>query len=101
MRSAEAETFTAETWYAVGKDVILPDCRLLLLAGFVVKPMYLRKLEAFKVEYVYVEEGYFEPIDELEEERLYSHAAATIKSIFAMTSRNRDTEHHTGQRYSQ
>jgi HD-GYP domain-containing protein (c-di-GMP phosphodiesterase class II) len=76
----------------LAKDVILPDGRLLLLAGFVVKPMYLRKLEAFKVEYVYVEEGYFEPIDELEEERLYSHAAATIKSIFAMTSRNRDTD---------
>lgn len=73
----------------LAKDVILPDGRLLLLAGFIVKPLYLRKLEAFRVEYVYVEEGYFEPLEEFEEERLYNHAAATIKSIFALAGRDR------------
>lgn len=73
----------------LAKDVILPDGRLLLLAGFIVKPLYLRKLEAFRVEYVYVEEGYFEPLEEFEEERLYNHAAATIKSIFALVGRDR------------
>lgn len=76
----------------LARDVILPDGRLLLLAGFVIKPMYLRKLEAFKVGYVYVEEGVFEPIEEFEEERLYNHAASTIKHIFAMTGRNRNAD---------
>ena len=76
----------------LAKDVILPDGRLLLLAGFIVKPLYLRKLEAFKVDYVYVEDGEYEPLEEFEEERLYNHAAATIKSIFAMTGKNRDAD---------
>jgi HD-GYP domain-containing protein (c-di-GMP phosphodiesterase class II) len=76
----------------LARDVILPDGRLLLLAGFVVKPLYLRKLEAFRIEHVYVDEDFFEPVEEFEEERLYNHAAATIKTIFAMARRNRDAD---------
>lgn len=76
----------------LAKDVILPDGRLLLLAGFVIKPIYLRKLEAFKVEKVYIEEGPFEPLEEFVEERLYNHAVSTIKNIFTMTKRDRDTD---------
>ena len=76
----------------LAKDVILPDGRLLLLAGFIVKPLYLRKLEAFNVDYVYVEEGEYEPIEEFEEEKLYNHAAATIKNIFTMARRDRDVD---------
>jgi len=44
------------------------------------------------VDYVYVEDGEYEPLEEFEEERLYNHAAATIKSIFAMTGKNRDAD---------
>lgn len=76
----------------LARDVILPDGRLLLLAGFVIKPVYLRKLEAFGVRTVYVEEGYYEPIEEYFEERLYNHAVATIKNIFTMTKRNWDPD---------
>jgi len=76
----------------LAKDVILPDGRLLLLAGFVIKPLYIRKLEAFKIDKVYVEEGYYEPVEEFEEERLYNHAASTIKNIFTMAKRDQDTD---------
>ncbi len=76
----------------LARDVILPDGRLLLLAGFAVKPLYLRKLEAFRIENVYVEEGPFVPIEEFEEERLYNHASATIKNIFTMAKRNKDAD---------
>ena len=44
------------------------------------------------MDYVYVEDGEYEPLEEFEEERLYNHAAATIKSIFAMTGKNRDAD---------
>lgn len=73
----------------LAKDVILPDGRLLLLSGFAIKPMYIRRLEAFRVEKVYVEEGHFDPIEEFEEERVYNHAVDTIKYIFSMTKRSR------------
>ncbi|HOJ79433.1 MAG TPA: HD-GYP domain-containing protein [Clostridiales bacterium] len=76
----------------LAKDVILPDGRLLLLAGFIVKPLYLRKLEAFNVDYVYVEDGEYEPFEEFEEEKLYNHAAATIKNIFTLARRDRDVD---------
>jgi len=76
----------------LAKDVILPDGRLLLLAGFTIKPLYLRKLEAFKIDTVYVEEGQYDLIEEFEEERLYNHAAATIRNIFSMARRNQDAD---------
>ena len=76
----------------LAKDVILPDGRLLLLSGFTIKPMYLRRLESFRVEKVYVEEGHFEPIEEFVEERVYSHAVATIKNIFTLTKRTLDAD---------
>jgi HD-GYP domain-containing protein (c-di-GMP phosphodiesterase class II) len=76
----------------LAKDVILPDGRLLLLSGFAIKPMSLRKLKAFNVDKVYIEEGNYEPIEEFEEERVYNHAVETIKDIFTMTRKNRDSD---------
>lgn len=76
----------------LAKDVRLPDGRLLLLAGFAVKPLYLRKLEAFSIEYVYVEEGQYTPIEEFEEEKVYNHAYATIKNIFAMARKDENAD---------
>ncbi len=72
----------------LAKDVRLPDGRLLLLAGFAVKPLYLRKLEAFNINHVCVEEGQYTPIEEFEEEKIYNHASATIKNIFAMARKD-------------
>ncbi len=68
----------------IAKDIILSDGRLLLLAGFYIKPLYLRALDAFKVKYVFVEEGEYSPIEELEEEKIYNHAAYVIKNAFKL-----------------
>jgi len=72
----------------LAKDVRLRDGRLLLLSGFIVKPLYIRKLEAFNVNDIFVEEGPYTPIEEFEEEKLYNHAAVTIKNIFSMARKN-------------
>ena len=76
----------------LAKDVRLEDGRLLLLAGFALKPLYFRKLEAFNVEHVYVEEGPYTPIEEFEEEKLYNHASTTIKNIFATARKDEKTD---------
>ena len=70
----------------LAKDVILSDGRLLLLAGYAIKPLYIRKLEAFGITDVYIEENTFIPVTGLEEEKVYNHAASMIKNIFAITS---------------
>lgn len=72
----------------LAKDVILEDGRLLLLAGFAIKPLYIRKFKALNITNVYVEEVPFTPIEEFEEERVYNHAAATIKNIFSSTRKD-------------
>lgn len=76
----------------LAKDVILPDGRLLLLAGFVIKPLYIRKLEAFQVVDVFVEDGPYMPIEDFEEERVYMHAASIIKNVFAMAKKENSVE---------
>ena len=58
IRRDQVGTLTVETWHAAGKRCDIADGRLLLLAGFVVKPLYLRKLEAFRIEHVYVDEDF-------------------------------------------
>ncbi len=68
----------------LAKDVYLPDGRILLLSGFVVKERYIRKLELFKVPYVYVMEGELAKIENISEEKVYSEAFHSIKSV--MTS---------------
>jgi len=76
----------------LSKDVILSDGRLLLLAGFAIKPLYIRKLEAFNVPNVFVEDGPFTPMEDFEEERVYNHAATTIKNIFSLTKNDNSVE---------
>ncbi len=72
----------------LAKDVVLEDGRLLLLAGFVIKPLYLRKLEAFKIATVYIESTTFSSTNEFEEEVLYKQAASSIKECFILTRDN-------------
>lgn len=72
----------------LAKDVILEDGRLLLLAGFAIKPLYIRKLIAFNVTDIYIEEGSFTPVEEFEEEKVYNHAAKTIKNIFSLARKD-------------
>ncbi|MGE5614007.1 MAG: HD-GYP domain-containing protein [Bacillota bacterium] len=72
----------------LARDIVLDDGRLLLLAGFSIKPLYIRKLEAFNIREVYVEDGPYEVMEEFEEERIYTHAAAIIKRVFSLTQKN-------------
>ncbi len=66
----------------LARDVILSDGRLLLMAGFFIKPLYIRKLEAFNVTHITVEDCSYTPIEENEEEKVYNHAKSTVKKIF-------------------
>jgi putative nucleotidyltransferase with HDIG domain len=64
----------------LAQDVVLDDGRILLLKGFTIKPRYIQKLEAYKVPYIYVDEGFFAS-EEVNEERIYEDAFHTIKEI--------------------
>lgn len=64
----------------LAKDVVLDDGRILLLKGFTIKPRYIKKLEAYKVPYVVVEDTLVE-LDEISEERVYEDAFTNIKDI--------------------
>lgn len=72
----------------LAKDIYLHDGRLLLLAGFAIKSIYIRKLEAFNVNEIYVEEGQYTPVEEYDEEKIYNHAAETVKNIFTMARKD-------------
>lgn len=76
----------------LAKDVRLKDGRLLLLAGFAIKPLYIRKLEAFNVASVYVEEGPYKYIEEYTEEKLYKEAHTTIRKVFALVRDNKEVD---------
>lgn len=67
----------------IAKDVYLPDGRLLLLKGFAIKPRYLMKIELFEIPYVYIEEGEELPIEEISEEKVYTEAFTTIKTVLS------------------
>lgn len=73
----------------LASDVILPDGRLLLLSGFIMKPLYIRKLKMFNVPYVYVEDDFFTPTEESEEEKIYSQAVDVIRNFFSLASKNK------------
>lgn len=76
----------------LAKDVILPDGRLLLLAGFIIKPMYMRKLAAFNIHEVYIDKDSFTPVEELYEEKLYRYAQDTIREIFTQVRNGKDSK---------
>ncbi len=64
----------------LAKDVVLDDGRILLLKGFTIKPRYIKKLEAYKVPYISVEDTMVDP-EEISEERVYEDAFTNIKEI--------------------
>lgn len=67
----------------IAKDVYLPNGHLLLLAGFTVKPRYIEKMKAFHIEYIYVEEDRIVPLEAISEEKIYSEAFGTMKSVLS------------------
>lgn len=73
----------------LAEDVILPDGRLLLLAGFILRPLYIKKLKMFNVHYVYVEDDFLASTEECEEEKIYNNAVDTLKSFFSLASNNK------------
>ncbi len=76
----------------LARDVKLKDGRLLLLSGFVIKPLSIRKLEAFNIQEVCVDENSYTPIEEFYEEKLYQHSHAIIKKIFTQVRNGQDSE---------
>lgn len=65
----------------LAKDVYLSDGRLLLLAGFVIKPRYIRKMELLGVTSVYIYKEQQISQEEISEEKVYSEAFNTIKNV--------------------
>jgi HD-GYP domain-containing protein (c-di-GMP phosphodiesterase class II) len=76
----------------LAKDVYLPDGRILLLAGFVIKERYIRKLELFKVPFVYVTEEELATLENISEEKVYSEAFHSIKSIMVSVRQGKDID---------
>lgn len=76
----------------LAKDVYLPDGRLLLLTGFAIKPRYLRKLELFEIPYVYISEESEFTLEEISEEKVYSEAFCTIKSVLTAVRDGQDID---------
>lgn len=76
----------------LAEDVRLQDDRLLLLAGFAIKPLYIRKLKSFNVHFVHVEEGPCEPVEEYTEEKLYREAHSTIRKVFSLVRDNKTVD---------
>mgnify|MGYP005841486587 CR=1 FL=1 len=65
----------------LAKDVLLKDGRLLLLANFVIKQRYITKLTLLGIDYVYIDENEEVPHEEIKEEKVYSEAFNSIKSV--------------------
>lgn len=76
----------------LAKDVYLSDGKLLLLSGFVIKPRYIRKLELFKIPHVYVEEEIEVPLSEICEEKVYTEAFNTIKTVLTSVRQGNDVD---------
>jgi HD-GYP domain-containing protein (c-di-GMP phosphodiesterase class II) len=76
----------------LAKDVHLNDGRLLLLSGFIIKQRYLRKLEIFEIPFVYIEEGIQATLEDISEERVYSEAFNTIKSVLTAVRDGKDLD---------
>ena len=64
----------------LAKDVFLPDGRILLLSGFIIKHSSIVKLVHFNIVDIYIEDDIVE-IEEKSEEKVYSEAFSTIKNV--------------------
>lgn len=78
----------------LAKDVYLNDGKLLLLAGFIIKSRYIRKLELFEIPYVYIHESEETPLVDISEEKVYSEAFNTIKSVMSTVREGKDLNVH-------
>ncbi len=64
----------------LAEDVFASDGRILLLKGFVIKPRYIQRLKAYKVDHVFVEDELV-PVRQIDEERIYEDIFCNIKSV--------------------
>jgi HD-GYP domain-containing protein (c-di-GMP phosphodiesterase class II) len=67
----------------IAKDVYLNDGKLFLLKDFIIKTRYIRKLELFKITFIYIQEGEISPLIDISEEKVYSEALNSIKSVMS------------------
>lgn len=75
----------------LARDVVLEDGRILLLKGFTIKPRYIKKLEAYNIPYILVEDAVAEP-EEISEERVYEDAFTNIKNIMECVRYNKEAD---------
>lgn len=71
---------TLQAGMKLARDVILDDGRILLLRGFIVKSRYIKRLQAYKIDHVFIEDDLV-PVDKIDEERIYEDAFGNIKSV--------------------
>jgi HD-GYP domain-containing protein (c-di-GMP phosphodiesterase class II) len=74
----------------LAKDVFLEDGRILLLAGFILKPRYIAKLISFNIDHVYILEEETSPTFNVSEERAYIEAFNTIKEVMDSIQKGED-----------
>lgn len=65
----------------LSEDIRLKDGRLLLLAGFVIKTIYIESLEAFEVEYVEIDDSTLNVENYPDPEKIYDDAYDSVKNI--------------------
>ena len=80
-----------QTGMKLAKDVFLEDGRVLLLKGFVIRPRYIQKMAAYKMEYVFVEEQIV-PVEKFNEERIYEDVFGNIKSVMESIRKGDDID---------
>jgi HD-GYP domain-containing protein (c-di-GMP phosphodiesterase class II) len=79
-----------KTGMRLAKDVFLADGRILLLAGFIIKPRYIQKLETFNISHVFIIEDENIKSESVSEEKAYLEAFNTIKDIMDTVQKGED-----------
>lgn len=69
-----------ETGMKLARDVYLDDGRILLLAGFAIRPKYVQRLESYRIPFVYVEDTH-ESMPVPNEERIYEEAHQAMHEV--------------------
>ena len=79
----------------LARDIFLDDGTLLLLAGFKVKRQYIKKLAMFNISYIYVTDDNESHPEVNCEEKVYSEAFKTIKSVLSSVREGKDFDVYT------
>lgn len=76
----------------LAQDVYTENDKLLLLAGFIIKPCIIRKLKAFRIQHVFIDENASTAIDESYEDRIYAEAFHTMKDVLLSARQGKNVD---------